>query len=59
MHRREVDRLIEWSKAISVAISGIVSVFLALGILQIAVTVSGYVISQAQKRQAEKANTPN
>lgn len=51
--------MIDWSKAISVAVSGIVSVFLALGILQIAVTVSGYVISQSQKRQKEKAKTAN
>ncbi|GBF35264.1 hypothetical protein DCCM_4387 [Desulfocucumis palustris] len=46
--------MVEWSKALSVATSGIVSVFLALGILQITITISGYSFSQAQKRKAAK-----
>jgi hypothetical protein len=47
--------LIDWSNAASVAVSGIVSVFLALGILQMSVIATGYVVSQVNKKQSEKA----
>lgn len=50
--------MIDWSNATSVAVSGIVSVFLALGILQMTVSFSGYVIYQAQKKKlTEKEKT--
>ncbi|HBV97306.1 MAG TPA: hypothetical protein DEF36_09695 [Desulfotomaculum sp.] len=44
----------DWDKASVVAITGILSVFLALGILSAAVSLSGYLFNLAAKKQAEK-----
>ncbi|MFZ5645286.1 MAG: hypothetical protein ACOY46_17070 [Bacillota bacterium] len=46
----------DWDKALVVAITGIISVFLALGILNAAVSFSGYLFKLAAKKQAEKQN---
>ncbi|MDD3654178.1 MAG: hypothetical protein PHO01_08360 [Desulfotomaculaceae bacterium] len=46
---------VDWGKAVLVACTGLVSVFLGLGILNIAVGVSGYFFRQSEKRQMEKA----
>ncbi|MFZ5632190.1 MAG: OadG family protein [Bacillota bacterium] len=45
----------DWEKAFTVAITGIISVFLALGILNLAVSFSGYLFKLAAKREAEKS----
>lgn len=45
----------DWEKAFTVAVTGVVSVFLALGILNVAVSLSGYFFQQAAKKQAEKS----
>ncbi len=45
----------DWEKALIVAATGIVSVFLALGILNLAVSFSGYLFRLAEKRRAEKS----
>ncbi len=48
----------EWTKAFSVAIIGVVSVFLALGVLSLAVGLSGYLFRRgAANRRAEKPET--
>jgi len=46
--------MVDWGNATSVALSGIISVFAVLAVLQIAVTVSGKVIEGMAKGQAEK-----
>jgi Na+-transporting methylmalonyl-CoA/oxaloacetate decarboxylase gamma subunit len=48
---------VDWSKAVVVACTGIVSVFLALGILNVAVSAAGYIFRQFEKRQMEKAGS--
>ncbi|MDD3654173.1 MAG: hypothetical protein PHO01_08335 [Desulfotomaculaceae bacterium] len=48
---------VDWGRALLVALTGIVSVFLGLGILDIAVTISGYIFGQSEKRKKEKANS--
>jgi len=47
--------MLDWTKALTVAVTGIVSVFLALGILNLAVSLTGYLFRQGERRQAEKA----
>lgn len=49
--------MIDFASAGSVAVSGIVSVFLALGILQITVGITGKVISQLEKKKKETAKS--
>ena len=44
----------DWDKASVVAITGIISVFLALGILNATVSLSGYLFGLAAKKQTEK-----
>jgi len=46
---------VDWGKAVLVACTGVISVFLALGILSIALGASGYYFRQSEKRQMEKA----
>ncbi|MHB8157096.1 MAG: hypothetical protein ACYDEQ_06845 [Desulfocucumaceae bacterium] len=43
----------DWERAAVVAFTGILSVFLALGILNAAVSFSGYLFKLAAKKQAE------
>ncbi|MFZ5597797.1 MAG: hypothetical protein ACOY31_12390 [Bacillota bacterium] len=44
----------DWDKAVVVATTGVISVFLALGILNAAVSFSGYLFKLAAKKEAEK-----
>ena len=51
--------MIDWSDVLSVAVSGVVSVFLALGLLQVALIISGIIIRKLEdkgKRQFAKSN---
>jgi len=45
--------MIDWEFAIVVAFTGIISVFLVLGILFIAVTINGNVINYLDQRKSE------
>ena len=47
----------DWDKASVVAITGIISVFLALGILNAAVSLSGYLFKMAAKKQAQESKS--
>lgn len=44
----------KWTEALNLAVSGFISVFLALAILQITVILSSKVISGMEKRKAKK-----
>ncbi|MBE3587027.1 MAG: OadG family protein [Thermoanaerobacteraceae bacterium] len=46
--------MVDWYQALSVAITGIVSVFLALGILSAVVWLAGYLFARAELRQKQK-----
>lgn len=46
---------VDWEKAFTVAVTGVISVFLALGILNVVVSFSGYLFQQAAKKQTEKS----
>ena len=47
--------MVDWGAATSVALTGIISVFAVLAVLQITVQVSGIIInSQSQKRQQKQ-----
>ena len=48
--------MVDWTQAVTVAVTGVISVFLALAILQIAITISGRIIGWLQKRQTKKSN---
>lgn len=51
--------MIDWSAVLSVAVSGIISVFLALGLLQVALIISGAIIKRLEdkgKNQFVKSN---
>ncbi|WP_347489376.1 OadG family transporter subunit [Desulfoscipio sp. XC116] len=48
--------MVDWGMATSVALSGIVSVFAVLAVLQIAVQVAGKIIDGQAKKQAQKQN---
>ncbi|TYO96555.1 OadG family transporter subunit [Desulfallas thermosapovorans] len=49
--------MVDWGMAASVAISGIVSVFAVLIMLQIGVQITGMVIDSQAKKQSQKQNT--
>lgn len=44
----------DWTKALMVTVTGVISVFLALGILNLTVSLAGYLFRQAAKKQSEK-----
>ncbi|MCL6610412.1 MAG: hypothetical protein K6T66_02600 [Peptococcaceae bacterium] len=44
----------DWEKAFEVATTGLISVFLALGILNLVVSAAGSLFRLAEKKQAEK-----
>ncbi|MFZ5650811.1 MAG: OadG family protein [Bacillota bacterium] len=46
----------EWAKVFSVAFTGILSVFLGLGILSLAVGLTGYIFEQSAKRKAKESS---
>ncbi|HHW44047.1 hypothetical protein GFC01_00645 [Desulfofundulus thermobenzoicus] len=46
--------MVDWYQALTVAITGIVSVFLALGILSAVVGLAGRLFAQADLRQKQK-----
>lgn len=48
---------VDWELATSVALSGIVSVFVVLTVLQVAVQLVGKVIDGQAQKQKEKQNT--
>lgn len=47
----------DWAKVFSVAFTGILSVFLGLGILSLAVGLTGYLFEQSAKRKAKESST--
>ncbi|OPX90054.1 MAG: hypothetical protein A4E53_01269 [Pelotomaculum sp. PtaB.Bin104] len=42
---------VDWTQAVLVALTGVISVFLALGILSLAVGVTGHLLGQSRKGQ--------
>lgn len=46
--------MVDWESAAVVALIGIISVFLVLGILSISVTISGNVIKSLDKRKTKE-----
>jgi len=48
---------VDWGKSLVVAYTGIVSVFLALGILSLAVSISGYFFKQIEKSKMKKVKS--
>lgn len=46
----------DWAKVFSVAFTGILSVFLALGILSLAVGLTGYLFKQSANRKAKESS---
>ncbi|AGL03835.1 OadG family transporter subunit [Desulfoscipio gibsoniae] len=49
--------MVDWGAATSVALSGIVSVFAVLIVLQIGVQITGKVIDSQAKKQTQKQNS--
>ncbi|HBX23448.1 MAG TPA: hypothetical protein DEF34_07460 [Desulfotomaculum sp.] len=51
--------MVDWGAATTVAVSGILSVFAVLMILQISVQTTGWVVTSLDKKKQEKSKATN
>ena len=57
--RQEVIIMVDWGAASTVALSGLISVFVVLIILQVSVQATSWVVSSLDKKKQEKLKATN